>query len=149
MEGITITEETLVGRRRSTRCLGKRPCYAVNKQIATPKKPAIRKMPKKSMKKKVQIELTINETEHGDRCKGASTAFEQGDQQKQLPDNGDCGEISQMKNRSIADLHEGPVKSDKQRVRETIRVFNTHFLRFIQVSEPVNMCRVFCKVKET
>lgn len=155
-EVLVVAEgEAFLERRRSARCLGKeRPCYVFDKQTAIDKK--LIKRPKLSpLKKAPMIPLPTGEpnglvvqTELFPACgaeevkmngldndvfsvsdrKEVSAPSENEEQKEHILNNGvSCGDES--------DPHKLPVKSDKQRVKETLRIFNTYYLQLIQEEE--------------
>ena len=144
--------EALVGRRRSLRRLGKeRPSYALDTQTVIDEHQVVRKKPKLSPGKKVcRVSLITPETNvllvkeeliANDFTKEEVNNNEPVDENKDVCavsekepklNNRVCGEAQQVEGGS--DPHTGPVKSDRQRVKETLRVFNTYYLQLIQVS---------------
>jgi len=143
--------EAFVGRRRSLRCLGRvRPSYVFDKQMAIDKHLVVRKKSKLSPGNVCRVPLITPQTNEllvkeevkaNDFAKGVLSSNDPVDENKDVCaafkkepklNNGVCGEALQVEGGS--DPHTGPVKSDKQRAKETLRVFNTYYLQLIQVN---------------
>lgn len=143
------------GKRRSARCLGKeRPCYILGKQSPMAKKTAVSKKPKLSPSKKapkiprlnLEPDVLAIQSESSGACgeevkiggcikpeDGTLTGVFSSVENKTKASTAVSGSVQLIGNG--ADPQKGPAKSDKQRVKETLRIFNTYYLQLIQEEE--------------
>lgn len=155
-EALVAEGEASTGRRRSARQLGKeRPSYAFEKHTSVNEKRVVRKKPKLSPMRKATSEQPSSSSisrEGGvkmndnikpviisldDGCSDmegdkASAASQHASEKEHKLNSRDCGGALQTEGEN--DPQGVPVKSDRQRVKETLRIFNTYYLQQIQVS---------------
>ncbi|ONK56108.1 uncharacterized protein A4U43_C10F4210 [Asparagus officinalis] len=156
VEAMVVEGEALAGRRRSARCLGKeRPCYALSKKFENEESPQKRPKPKSVKREQKGPSKTNGFVMQNDAA--SVSGKEEVMENENLSEVRENGISSEVKENGISgngwfnaneskvsaaseQLNNGvhgqaPTKSAKQRVKETLRMFNTYYLQFVQEEE--------------